>query len=186
MPPAVALQPLYGGQCAISLGLGAATRASAASVTFPWLIRVLRWIACPPVPRIDHEARINHNNRRASPPAVTPAISCDDCDERGHARVLSALTNKVIGDETGTVSRCAADLRYFGAPTGTGQSPTARSLASPGEPPEPPEPLEQPEPPEQPQPEPRERPEPLLPPEPTAARRRPWPPLAAAAGSRAA
>jgi len=48
----------------------------------------------------------------------------------GRARTPTVRTNRVIGDETGIVSRCAADLRYFGAPTGAGQSPTARSLAS--------------------------------------------------------
>src|ERR1700683_493699 len=77
--------PLFRGRHAISLGLGTAARTSVASVTFAWLIRVLRWIVCPPVPRIDREARINHDNRRVPPLGVTPVMFCDDCGERGQA-----------------------------------------------------------------------------------------------------
>src|ERR1700684_2723107 len=57
-----------GDGCATSPGPGAAPRTSAASVTSAWLIRVLRWIQCPPAPRIDQVARINRGNRRTPSP----------------------------------------------------------------------------------------------------------------------
>jgi hypothetical protein len=93
--------PHLAGRRATSLGLGAATGTSAAFTTFAWLIRVLRWIVCPPVPRIDHEARINHNNRRTSPPGVTPGASCGSCDVQGargaHTLTLAAMLSRRTG-----------------------------------------------------------------------------------------
>jgi hypothetical protein len=81
--------PALRGLCATSLGLGATARTSAASVTFAWWIRALWLIRGTRVPAINHGARIHHDNRRASPPAVTPAMSRDSCDERGQGGAVT-------------------------------------------------------------------------------------------------
>jgi hypothetical protein len=98
--------PCFRGRCATSLGLGAATATSAASVHPqhpPVQVRALRQSlerACVPVPSINRRTRINHGNRRVSPPAVTPVMPCDGCDERGQA---GAVTDhrRLYGQPTG-------------------------------------------------------------------------------------
>src|ERR1700689_4990201 len=70
------------------LGPGAATRTSAASVTFAWLIRATWWIVCIPVPSINRRTRINRDNRRTPPPGVTPVAYCDGGDEQRQAEAV--------------------------------------------------------------------------------------------------
>jgi hypothetical protein len=83
-------RPLSRGRCAVGLRLGAARRASAARVTFAWLIQVAWSIRGPPAPAtINRRARIHRNNRRAPPAVVTPAMSCDDCDEREQGEAVT-------------------------------------------------------------------------------------------------
>jgi hypothetical protein len=45
-------------------------------VTFAWLIRASWSIRGPPAPSIYRQAWINHDNRRTSPPGVTPVACC--------------------------------------------------------------------------------------------------------------
>jgi hypothetical protein len=78
-------RPPLAGQGAASGGLGAATRPSSASVTFPWLIHAPWLIAGAGILPSHRGARIHHNNRRAPPPAVTPVMPCDGCDMRRRA-----------------------------------------------------------------------------------------------------
>jgi hypothetical protein len=66
--------------------LGAATRTSAASATFPRLIHAPRLIGGGGVPLNHRQAWINRNNRRVPPPRVTLVLSCDGCDEHRQAR----------------------------------------------------------------------------------------------------
>src|ERR1700677_4449923 len=71
-----------------SLGLGAAPRTSAASVTFGWLIRATWSIRCTPVPSINRRTRSNHFNRRTPPPGVTPVAYCDGGDGQRQAEAV--------------------------------------------------------------------------------------------------
>jgi hypothetical protein len=70
------------GQGATSLGLGAAARTSAASVTFARWINAPRLMGGAGVLLNHRQAWINRDNRRAPPPGVTPAMCCDDCYQR--------------------------------------------------------------------------------------------------------
>src|ERR1700684_4253275 len=71
-----------------SLGLGAAPRTSAASVTFGWLIRATWSIRCTPVSSINRRTRINLDNRTVPPPGVTPVAYCDGGDEQRQAEAV--------------------------------------------------------------------------------------------------
>jgi hypothetical protein len=53
---------------------------------FPWLINAPRLIAGAGIPLNHRQARINRNNRRVSPPGVTPVMCCD---ERGQAEAVT-------------------------------------------------------------------------------------------------
>jgi len=120
-PRAVALRALLRGRYAGSLGLGAAPRTSAASVTFRRWIRASWWIECIPVPSINRGTRINHDNRRTPPPGVTP-VACCDGSRLTQSQIVARLRAQLAEVDVGHGSSHPRYLHGMtGAPIGLGR-----------------------------------------------------------------
>jgi hypothetical protein len=117
-------RPLSRGRCAISLGPGAAAHTSAASVTSPRLIHAPRLFGSAGVPPNNRPARIHRHNRRASPPAVRPAMSCDDCDDRGQAEAVTRSSSSLssAGRQAGSWHSWHARFSGIGVPRALGDA----------------------------------------------------------------